>query len=305
MKRKFSQLRRETKARLARKYNLLTRRVMFIYQMPKIGSQTVEATLQQAGFPHPIFRFHYLSATVSAPMREILKTKRGDEFWRRSAQRQLDHIEEITQIIRIRRRLRAVGFKIPKIEVITGVRDIIGLGLSSLFENHKLFVKDPKDMNVEICRASLLHPGTLTPLREWFDLEIKTFLDLDVFASPFPCGKGYTVYENGFARMLLYRFESLKALPTILSEFLGCPIPALENRNLGEAKNYNQQYHCAKQDLRLPADFVALQYRSKPMQHFYADAERQRFQRQWSRTEEPAVSQTVPASSVLASTAAP
>src|SRR6266404_6101237 len=41
---------------------ILFRRLLLIYQMPKTGSQTVQATLQRCSLPLPIVRLHFLSS---------------------------------------------------------------------------------------------------------------------------------------------------------------------------------------------------------------------------------------------------
>jgi hypothetical protein len=255
--------------------------LVFIYQMPKVGSQTVEATLRQEGWPYPVFRFHYLSETIAIPVREALQSDRISEAWKRDASKQLQMMQDLTRLIRWRQRLRGCGFPIPPIDVITGVRELIGLQLSSIFENYAYFAPNLEALTVEVCQNAIQHPNTLKQLQEWFDTELNPFLGLDVFSRPFPRERGYTVVESKLARALVYRFENLDIVPAALQEFLGLKIPALANRNLGENKIYREQYRKAKAELHLPADFVNSQYSSRLMRHFYSDQERERFARLW------------------------
>jgi hypothetical protein len=137
-------------------------------------------------------------------------------------------------------------------------------------------------MSTERCRDVLLHPKTFKTLKDWFDLELRPFIGLDVFRTPFPREQGYAMYETRFARVLVYRFEALHELASILTKFVGMEIPALVNSNVGESKEYAQQYRLVKENLRLPPDFVTSLYSSKLMRQFYSNEERLRWQARWA-----------------------
>jgi hypothetical protein len=261
---------------------LLFQRLVLIYQMPKIGSQTIEATLRQCSFPHPIYRFHYLSRAFAKTLRRGLSSSTPDPAWKRDARQQLDSIRAMSQVVRLRRLLCLCGCRIPKLQVITGVRELISLVAASIFENYLYFAPNLESMTVDTCREALLHPKTFKTLRDWFDLELKSSLGIDVFKTRFPCEKGYAVFENRFARVLVYRYEALPRLPVLLKEFLDYEIPELVNCNLGESKPYAQQYRFVKEHLRLPADFVTALYDCKMMRHFYLDEERQNWRAKWT-----------------------
>jgi hypothetical protein len=261
---------------------LLFQRLVLIYQMPKIGSQTIEATLARHALPCPVLRFHYLSASFAQTLRNGLNSSAADAAWRRNTESQLASIQEISQAMRWRRVLVRSGFKIPKLEVITGVRELVSLVLASIFENYNYFVPDIESLTVDKCREALLHPKTFKTLRNWFDLELKPFTGIDVFRSEFPQAQGHVVYENRFARVLIYRFESLHELPALLSSFLQHKITTMINSNVGDDKHYAQQYRSVKHSLHLPADFLTSLYGDKMMAHFYSAAEREQFYFKWA-----------------------
>jgi hypothetical protein len=261
---------------------LLFRRLVLIYQMPKIGSQTIEATLRQWSFPHPIYRFHYLSPASTRTLRSGLSSSIPDPAWKREAQQQLDSIRTMSRVVRLRRFLCLCGCRIPKLEVITGVRELISLMVASIFENYLYFVPNLESMTVNACRAALLHPKTFKTLNDWFDLELKSFLGIDVFKTRFPYKERYAIYENRFARVLVYRYDALPWLSVLLSECLAHAIPELVNCNLGESKPYAQQYRFVKENLRLPADAVAGLHDCKIMRHFYSDEERHSWWARWT-----------------------
>jgi len=266
---------------------LLFGRVVLIYQMPKIGSQTIEATLRQVSFPHTVLRFHYLSGAFAKTLRNGLASPQADPAWKPDARRQLESLRTMSKVVLLRRWLCRCGWRGPKLEVITGVRELISLVLASIFENYLYFAPDLESMTVEKCREALIHPKTFKALRDWFDLELKPFLGIDVFKARFAREEGCALYENNFARVLLYRYDALPRLPGLLGRFLGCEISGLVNSNVGESKPYGAQYRLVKEQLRLPADLVAALYDGRMMRHFYSDAERQTWQRRWTGPQSP------------------
>jgi hypothetical protein len=260
---------------------LLFGRLIMIYQMPKVGSQTIQATLRHYTFPHPILRFHSLSSQIVRTLKQGVAAPEPGAAWKRNAQKQIQSVQSIRGCIRIRKFLRLCGFGIPKIEIITGVRELIGLVLAATFENFLYFAPSFECMTVEKCREVLLHPKTFKNLREWFDIELKDFIGIDVYKTSFP-KEGYASYENRFARVLVYRFENFESVPDALSAFLRWDIPDLVNSNLGTSKVYGAQYAFVKERLRLPADFVSDLYHCKPMRHFYTAEELQQGHLRWA-----------------------
>lgn len=116
-----------------------------------------------------------------------------------------------------------------------------------------------------------MKPKTTKYLQEWFDLELKAILGLDVYKQLFVRQRGYAIYETTTARVLVYRFEALPKLAAMLEEFLGKPISNIAERNRGTVQAH----------LRLSPDFLTAQYRSKMMLHFYSAMEREQFYLRW------------------------
>jgi hypothetical protein len=166
------------------------------------------------------------------------------------------------------------------------LREPIGLTLSSIFENFSFFFQKPESVTLADYQDILLRPRAMNLAQQWFDWELKPFTGIDVYSAPFPRETGYAIYENRFARALVYRYEALGKLPAMLHEFLGCEVPAVLNRNIGSSKAYSQSYQETKEHLRLPSGFVASQCNSKMMQHFYSAEERRAFQELWTQKEQ-------------------
>jgi hypothetical protein len=81
---------------------------------------------------------------------------------------------------------------------------------------------------------------------------------------------------------LVYHFDALRQLGTMVREFLGCELPGMVNRNLGQEKLYSEHYNSIKKSLRLPAEFVMRRYNSKLANHFFSPQELAGFVRRWS-----------------------
>ncbi len=275
------------RARLHDRGPLALRRLLFdplllVCQMPKTGSQTVEATLRNTTLPHQIFRTHFLSAQVSAATRALLRSHAQDSEWRRNTEMQLANRDRLWRVVRGRQFLRRCGVPLPKIDVIAAVREPVGQALSDMFENWAHVLGGMDGASVAFCRQELLKPRDPSFIWQWFERELKEVLGIDVFRAPFPCGKGYAVYEGRFARALVYRFEKLSLLPAMLREFLGREIRSIVSRNIGRQKRYGEVYQEVRQQLRLPPEFVRAHCHCAMMRHFYTDEERLAFELRWS-----------------------
>lgn len=186
-------------------YGWVFRRLLLIFQMPKTGSQSVEASLQQCRLPHRIVRCHFLSSARLAELGQTLRGHPGDAPWKHQMRQQVRQSARLILALRLRRLLRSCQINIPKLEIITAVREPIGLGLSSVFQNYLYFVPNPESLTLEKCRECLRRPRLLKSLEEWFERELQPVTGLDVYRVPFPREQGYQVYENARARVLLYK----------------------------------------------------------------------------------------------------
>ncbi len=260
---------------------LLLNRLLLVYQMPKTGSQTVEATVRACGLPVQIVRVHFLSRALAARVRAGLKSQANNQ-WEQHTREQLQQARLLRRVLWARRWLHRCGARIPKVEAICAVREPLGLSLAAIFENYLHLFNQLESATLEACRKELLRPRDHKFVHQWFDLELKPMLGIDVYQRPFPQEKGYQIYESAYGRALVYRFEALQRLPVMLTEFLGVPVHSAVNRNLGSVKDYATAYERAKQTLKLPREFVQAQCHCRMMRHFYSQAERQRFEEHWS-----------------------
>lgn len=260
-------------------------KIVLVYQMPKTASQSLEATLRASQLPFPVLRTHFLSPENVNELRAGLVSGHADPDWQKDAREQLTFVAKFSRALRIRKFLLACGIPVPPLRVICGVRDVLGAALSSIFENYRLLVRDLECLTLEKC-CELLSQGPLcAQFQNWFDSELKTNLNIDVYATPFPTQTRYALAQNRLARLMIYRFDSLPRMTPVLEKFVGYSISSFVNANIGQRKVYGRQYEQAKQFVRLEKKVVMRELESKLMRHFFSTQERATLARHWMQPE--------------------
>jgi hypothetical protein len=274
--------------------------------MPKAGSQTVEATLRPVLPGHQIERWHFLTPEGMAAWRSIADLPTFTGWLRENFQFQANEGGRVHHAVLARRLTRRVKPGLPKLPVIVGVREPIGLMLSFFFQIHQFFFPKDEGMAAGHCRDLLLGGAGVHPdqrrcaaimwkfIDEWFDTELKAVFGIDVYQTSFPHARGYQVFETDLARVLVYRYENIASLDAMLGEFLGIAPPALVSRNVGSEKDYAARYDAVRRSLRLPAEFVQQQYNRRLAQHFYTASERETLGRRWAESAAAQVSAGAP-----------
>ena len=250
--------------------------------MPKAGSQTLEATLGLCGLPHRIVRLHFLSRENGTRIRKFISSNPTQPAWQGTALGQMHLLKEISSSLRWRKFLVRCRVPLPRIEVITAVRDVFGVALSCIFQNHRIFVETTNELTVEKCRELMMRPKLCAQFQDWFETELRPTIGLDVFKTQFPSDQGICHYQNALARVLLYRFEELPRLRPVLGKFFGREIPSLVNRNFGTNKEYGEVYRQVRDAITLPLEFVNRTLDSSLMTHFYSAKERDSLRQKWS-----------------------
>ena len=119
----------------------------------------------------------------------------------------------------------------------------------------------------------------------FFDRELKGVFGVDVFASEFPKSKGYKIYEDEKADVLVIRLESINdCAEEAFKDFLDINNFTLVNTNIGREKIYASIYKEFKETINLPVSYLDKFYNSKYMRHFYSEAEIEKFRAKWYRS---------------------
>ena len=252
---------------------------VIIYQMGKVGSVTVQISLNRANLPNDILHFHFLSP------QKILRQK--NKFRKRGFYPYPIHIYRGEAIARLLDK-KPTG----PIKVITLVRDPIAVKISSLFENPKAARENILTPNGEIdaskadafLERELANPGNFGYINKWFDEELKNMFAIDVFEEPFPVELGHTVYKKGNTEVLLIRLEDLTEKgPTAIADFLklDSPVKLIHGRarkNLANADVYDQ----VLSNLHLSSETCETIYASRLARHFYSPAMLAGFTKRWT-----------------------
>lgn len=275
--------RRKRRRELRGQFKDPNRPLLLILQMPKAGSQTVEATLRQSGWEGDLCRLHFVSPEWVAWTQHRLREPGPKTNFHSNWAAQVDLAQIVQRAVRVRVRLRRSGVDIPRLHVISAVREPIGLALSSIFENHEHYFPHLGSITVPRCAELVQQHPHLERFQNWFDNELKPLTEVDVFQCPFPRERGFDVYENDLARILLYRFESFPRIKEILETFLEQKILQVVDVNRSERKPYSGAYAAVKAQIRFPPAFAQAHCHSKMMRHFYSARERQFLQINWSQ----------------------
>jgi hypothetical protein len=162
--------------------------------------------------------------------------------------------------------------KLPKIKIITLVREPIGRNLSAFYQNlNKLnqIKFDGVPFLTEELWELYMKSGKASFILNWFDQELSKNFGIDAYSKPFPeCG--FTTFENEKAEVLLMK-HSLDDVEKsqLIGEFTG-----LNNFTLGHQKNtsaqkwYGRDYEHAKKS-GFPRWYVHKMLDSKYTKHFY------------------------------------
>lgn len=260
------------------------------YQMGKVGSSTVQASLKALYPDRPLYHVHFLN-----PVR-VKQIERQRKAWFRTDRHGLLLRPWLYEFLyeEIRRNNR-------RWKIITLIREPVARNISTFFEN--LDVTAPADGGRYTVRSDYYgfdipvesgHPQPLIelfferlvhdrPLR-YFDDEIKSVFGIDVFQSAFPRDAGYKIYPGANADLLLMRLENLnQCAAEAFKAFLDIDSFTLIHANVASDKVYAPLYKELKSAISLPDAYLDKMYDAKFTRHFYSDEEIHAFRASWAQ----------------------
>ncbi len=240
---------------------------LIIYQMGKVGSETVERSLAVHDLQRPIFRVHSLvEEHINAGLSGAGVSFENYRHRSRHAEHGLYLAKEVAR-----------GLQRGHWQVITMVRDPVAQNVSSFFQLIDLFI--PNFAAGELSAADLMevflkHYPADSNFINWFDVEMKPSFGIDVFASEFPSQAGYKIYREPHVELLLMRLEDVdRCAPAAFQEFLKIDDFQIVKQNEAKEKKYYQLYKQFKDEAVFPSHYVDAVYGSKYARHFYSEAE--------------------------------
>lgn len=247
---------------------------IIIYQMGKVGSNSILLSLEKLGIIS-LFHTHFLSKTIEKreyfdPRPLLLKRTKIERF---RGEKNADFL------------YKNIILKKRPVKIITSTREPIGRNISAFFENFERETGQ-KYENSDLTPQKLTEifldffPHSI-PL-QWFDKNIKTNLGIDVYEYTFPRELGYLSIHKDNVDLLILKSEIPDAVKEkSIADFLGIKEFKLINSNIGEKKSYSNTYKLFKQSLKLPASYIEEMRNSKYFNHFYSEAEIQKIIDKW------------------------
>lgn len=201
---------------------------------------------------------------------------------------------------------------IPRIKIVTAVRDPIAQNISWVFqmiENgvwyfdlddywkqggdvQKIFDATVNGENYGISSPmyefpciydNIMQKGRYMGgfIQNFFEAFSESFFDLTSYE--FDKDKGYSIIHDGKLEIFIYQIEKLDSIADILLDWLGCRTGLLENGNIGSEKWYAGAYKQAKAELKLTEEYVEKCYKEPYVTHFYNDSDIEIFKNKWRR----------------------
>jgi len=254
---------------------------ILVYQMSKVGSQSVVASLRGLAPGGPVFHVHFMEpGHLDDIRREFRRNAPGFPL-------PIDHVRGRA----LGRAIRRLGPDRPYL-VVTLVRDPVARAVSSLFQAPQMSrtpVLDAAgsivlDRCVAAIEAEAASDDAFAYPERWFRRELLGFFGFDVFAHAFDREAGHALYEHGKLRVLVVRMEGMshylgEALARALRRDRPVPVTSANVRGDTAAA---QAYRALKRRVRLPADRLRAIYDRPYTRHFYPEEMIERFIETWS-----------------------
>lgn len=250
-------------------------RPVLVYQMGKVASQGVSASLEAVGVhTHQI---HFATAAGLAAAEAVYRRRwdatRGGaaHVWRGQwVRRQMDADPS------------------ARWQVLTLVRDPVARNLSSFFQiadlKLQVDVRNHRDedglrrLRQEFLETFDEHDVPAT----WFDRELRAVTGVDLLDEPFDPARGWQLVHGDRADVLVIRFEDLRrCFSQAVEALLGVPDVELVSTNVSGSKDYGPNYRAVQDAITLPDWYLDQQYGSRYARHFYSQDELTAMRARW------------------------
>jgi hypothetical protein len=264
---------------------------ILIYQMGKVGSSSVLASLKNANGLNTIFHIHQLSDTGIEKKAEWLSNHGVKDVPEMEAD--LMFIKKLRTLIDSHR----YDFQW---KIITLTRDPISLEISSFFENIWMYADQVFDPLYKPVKEKILDyfgkyfinetndPCFFNVSRNyflnWFDEELNAVFGLDVYSAPYNFSTGYTIYRKDNVSVLLIRLEDLdKSFTKAVKKFFNLEGIVLVKENITSKKEYYELYRQVTDEISIPLEVCEKIYSTRYARHFYTPSEISGFIKKWNK----------------------
>lgn len=171
------------------------------------------------------------------------------------------------------------------VKLITPVREPVSRNVSAFFFNkglkNQLPVFHKTEQAIEDLQQDFMKNFAQDKTKRWFDNQLKGIFGIDVFAETFPTEKGYRIYKNGSAELLVMQIELTdEEKAQLIRDFLEMEQFTLIRKNVGSGRMYSELYNAFKRK-KLPAHVVESFLAGAFFQHFYNHEMAERVRKKW------------------------
>jgi hypothetical protein len=255
---------------------------VLIHHIMKVGSQTIQETLNRQDPDRPIFYSQLFELT-----------RKGRREYREAIASAPDDrlpilLKKTVRVLNVRHAMRRRD-GIPW-KVITLIREPIGWSISLLFQESKYFLsytisKSPltpelrEKLGAEYEKRKDLFLRVFT---DWFDEEIRERFGIDLLSEPLDPRKGYRIASNGSDEVLVIRLEDLdRVYREAFREFLSIDLKELYNKNVGSEKPYKLLYEGFQREYAVCPEYAGRLFATRCMRRFYTPEEIEGFKDLW------------------------
>lgn len=280
--------------------------------MPKVGSNSISATLHQAMPQISVEHLHGISLACQQRLAFLIEQASLDGNDKVKA----NSLAQFWRTIHLRpelERRNSENWVSNGVYFICGVREPIGWALSLVFQLHSGGTLSDDVLETEELKLSIMKwlrnaPGAHDETRQtwfdrentkwtmrggpgsrfdtpevWLEREIHGCLGLNLTTAGFDTVRGFNVYNAPRGRLLVMRQESLDRLPEALAELLVAPqnLFVVPRVNVSEEKTHGVLYRDLRARLRFPPSFLEELYSRPYATTFYSAEERKAFVEKW------------------------
>ena len=259
---------------------------IIVFQPGKVGSMSVAASLQtefdKRNVLTPIYHAHILE-NIDYRIELITQLRTAPE----------NSVKKLLESKELRQQID--NYPDQPWNVISLVRDPVAQKISAMFQLIDEYIPDWQE-RLESGRLALAdlqklfyeeeELGTFHGLDHWFDNQIKSIWDIDVYNVPFDKKKGFQIYERGSVHLLIIRLEDLNLVARrAFHDFVGIRDFSIISTNVGNEKPYRKLYEEFKK-LPVASTYLDAAYTTRYARHFYSDQEINAFRKNWSHSDD-------------------
>lgn len=206
-------------------------RPVFIYQMGKVGSQSVRHSLESV-YKEPVIQGHGFSYNFHNWKPRILY-----RFFQKG----------------------------NPLDIITLTREPVSRNVSHFFQKYKGSLSN----SLEVLKKEFLEQYDHHMADRWFQDHIQKSFGIDVYTKKIPdCG--YQIYEKGRVRLLLIKIETEnEIIESAIRSFLNMEDFSLQAHNVGTKKKYGQVYKSFVDNVRFSEQYINEVLSGQYFKHFY------------------------------------